>query len=69
MDLPFDEGNKYSVPYFWGTVGIVYPEMLKGKKLRAGMTYGSDFKNEILLVDGARKVIGMGLNSLGHFVK
>ena len=31
MDLPFDPENKYSVPYFWGTVGIVYnPEMLDG---------------------------------------
>ncbi len=24
MDLPFDPDNKYSVPYMWGTVGIVY---------------------------------------------
>ena len=24
IDLPFDPGNKYSIPYFWGTVGIVY---------------------------------------------
>ncbi|TXK90896.1 extracellular solute-binding protein, partial [Parageobacillus sp. SY1] len=24
LNLSFDPGNKYSVPYFWGTVGIVY---------------------------------------------
>ncbi len=24
LDLAFDPGNKYSIPYFWGTVGIVY---------------------------------------------
>lgn len=24
LDLAFDEGNKYSLPYFWGTVGIVF---------------------------------------------
>jgi len=24
LDLPFDPGNEYSVPYFWGTLGIVY---------------------------------------------
>ena len=23
-DLPFDKGNKYSIPYMWGTVGIIY---------------------------------------------
>ena len=22
--LPYDPGNEYSVPYFWGTAGIVY---------------------------------------------
>ncbi len=22
--LPYDPNNDYSVPYFWGTVGIVY---------------------------------------------
>src|SRR5690554_4944399 len=24
LDLSFDEGNHYSVPYFWGTVGILF---------------------------------------------
>ena len=23
MDLPFDKKNNYSIPYFWGTVGIL----------------------------------------------
>ena len=26
--LPYDPDNKYSVPYFWGTVGIVYNKNL-----------------------------------------
>ncbi|WP_059172357.1 PotD/PotF family extracellular solute-binding protein [Bacillus sp. FJAT-27445] len=68
MDLPFDPENKYSVPYFWGTVGIVYnPKMLEGKEITGwNDLWDPDFKNEILLVDGAREVIGMGLNSLGY---
>ncbi|MFD1852070.1 ABC transporter substrate-binding protein [Oceanobacillus bengalensis] len=68
MDLAFDPGNKYSVPYFWGTVGIVY-----NKEMLGDMTFSSwddlwnpSLENEILLVDGAREVIGMGLNSLGY---
>ncbi|HHW38590.1 MAG TPA: ABC transporter substrate-binding protein [Bacillales bacterium] len=67
MDLPFDPENKYSIPYFWGTVGIVYnPTLLDGK----GITSWNDLwdpalKNQILLIDGAREVMGMGLNSLG----
>ena len=68
MDLPFDEGNKFSVPYFWGTVGILYhPEMLPGKEFTSwNDLWDPDLKNEILLIDGAREVIGMGLNSLGY---
>lgn len=68
MDLAFDPDNKYSIPYFWGTVGIVYnPEMLDGKKITSwNDLWDKDLKNEILLVDGAREVMGMGLNSLGY---
>lgn len=68
MDLAFDPGNTYSIPYFWGTVGIVYnPDMLNGKVLTSwNDLWDEDLKNEILLVDGAREVMGMGLNSLGY---
>ncbi|HEY4552669.1 MAG TPA: ABC transporter substrate-binding protein [Bacillaceae bacterium] len=68
MDLSFDPGNKYSIPYFWGTFGIVYnPKMLGGKKLTSwNDLWDSDLKNQIFLVDGAREVIGMGLNSLHY---
>ncbi|MBU8917834.1 ABC transporter substrate-binding protein [Bacillus sp. FJAT-29953] len=68
MDLPFDPDNQYSVPYFWGTVGIVYnPSKLNGKKITSwNDLWAPDLKNEILLIDGAREVMGMGLNSLGY---
>ncbi|WP_433746530.1 ABC transporter substrate-binding protein [Falsibacillus pallidus] len=68
MDLSFDPDNKYSVPYFWGTVGIVYnPDMLGGKKITSwNDLWDKDLKNQILLVDGAREVMGMGLNSLHY---
>lgn len=68
MDLPFDRDNKYSVPYFWGTVGIAY-----NKKMLPGKTFDSwedlwdpSLRNEILLTDGARETMGMGLNALGY---
>ncbi|MCM3765143.1 PotD/PotF family extracellular solute-binding protein [Neobacillus niacini] len=68
MDLPFDPDNKYSVPYFWGTVGVVYnPSKINGKKITSwNDLWDPAFKNEILLIDGAREVMGMGLNSLGY---
>lgn len=68
MDLPFDPGNKYSIPYFWGTVGVVYnSKQLGGKKIASwNDLWDKDLRNEILLSDGAREVMGMGLNSLGY---
>ena len=68
LDLPFDPGNEYSVPYFWGTVGIVYnPDMLGGRKFDSwNDLWADDLKNQIVLVDGAREVIGFALNSLHY---
>ncbi|MFM1654151.1 ABC transporter substrate-binding protein [Brevibacillus sp. B_LB10_24] len=68
LNLSFDKENEYSVPYFWGTVGIVYnPKLLGGKEITSwNDLWDEDLRNQILLVDGAREVIGMGLNSLHY---
>ena len=68
LDLPFDPDNKYSIHYFWGTVGIVYNQkLLDGTQIASWNDLWDDsLRNEILLIDGAREVIGMGLNSLGY---
>lgn len=68
MDLAFDPGNEYSIPYFWGTVGIVFNPSLVGDHTFTSWDelWDPELKNDILLVDGAREVIGMGLNSLGY---
>ena len=68
LDLPFDERNEYSVPYFWGTLGIIYnSELLGGKHLESWHDLWDDsLRNEIILVDSAREVIGLGLNTLGY---
>jgi len=68
LNLPFDPGNRYSIPYFWGTLGIVYNPNL----VPDGMTFDSwqdlwdpALKQQVFLYDGAREVVGMGLNSIG----
>lgn len=68
LDLPFDDNNKYSVPYFWGTVGIVYNPSLVGDLDFSTWEdlWDPSLKRTVFLVDGAREVIGMGLNSLGY---
>ncbi|SDM48833.1 spermidine/putrescine transport system substrate-binding protein [Psychrobacillus sp. OK028] len=68
LDLAFDPKNKYSIPYFWGTVGIVFnPALLDGQSFESwDALWDPSLEGEVLLVDGAREIIGMGLNSLGY---
>ena len=68
LDLAFDPKNKYSIPYFWGTVGIVFnPSLLEGQTFDSWESlWDPTLEGEVLLVDGAREIIGMGLNSLGY---
>jgi spermidine/putrescine transport system substrate-binding protein len=68
LDLNFDPNNAYSVPYFWGTLGIVYNDKVVNEE---DMTSWDDLwrpelKDNLMLIDGAREVIGLGLNSLGY---
>lgn len=68
LNLPFDPGNKYSIPYFWGTVGIAFnPNLLDGQTFESWEDlWDPSLKQEVILVDGAREVMGMGLNTLGY---
>ncbi|WEV54627.1 ABC transporter substrate-binding protein [Leuconostocaceae bacterium ESL0723] len=70
MNLSFDRGNRYSVPYFWGTLGILY----NSKKYSAqDVAHWDDlwqpkFKQQLMLVDSARDVLGFTLISQGKSV-
>lgn len=68
LNLPFDPNNRYSLPYFWGTVGIAFnPTLLEGQTFETwDDLWAPSLKQEIVLVDSARETIGMGLNSLGY---
>lgn len=67
MNKDFDPGNKYSLPYFWGTLGIVYND----KYIKPGSVnhwndlWSPKYKDSIMLIDSARDIMGMGLVSLG----
>ncbi|MHA6258547.1 ABC transporter substrate-binding protein [Sporosarcina sp. CAU 1771] len=68
LDLAFDPGNTYSIPYFWGTLGIAFnPELLDGQTFESwDDLWNPSLKQKVVLVDSARETIGMGLNSLGY---
>lgn len=67
LDLSFDPGNQYSIPYFWGTLGIVYNAAEIDEEIQHwDDLWNPAYENKILLVDGAREVMGIGLQSLGY---
>ncbi|WP_040227888.1 ABC transporter substrate-binding protein [Bhargavaea cecembensis] len=69
LDLAFDPGNEYSIPFFWGTLGIVFnPELLDGDYDFNSWEdlWDPALNQKVILVDSAREVIGMGLNVLGY---
>ncbi|MGY3748619.1 ABC transporter substrate-binding protein [Vagococcus acidifermentans] len=68
LDLEFDPGNQYSIPYFWGTLGIIYNDkMIEGDRVQHwDDLWRSELKNNVMLIDGAREVMGLALNSNGH---
>lgn len=64
----FDVNNEYSVPYFWGTLGIVYNDLYvkKGSIKTWNDLWKKKYRKQILLVDSARDIMGMSLVSLGY---
>lgn len=68
LDLDFDPGNQYSIPYFWGTLGIIYNDKtVKAEDMQHwDDLWRPELKNNVMLIDGAREVIGLGLNSMGN---
>ncbi|MFV0556596.1 MAG: PotD/PotF family extracellular solute-binding protein [Lactovum sp.] len=66
LNLSFDKNNDYSIPYFWGTLGIAYNTKMVDQEIEHWEDlWNPDLKNDIMLIDGVREVIGFGLNTQG----
>lgn len=63
LNLSYDPNNEYSIPYFWGSLGIIYnKKKYKEKDFNSWKNlWDKRFKGEILLFDGARETLGIGL--------
>ena len=68
--LPYDPNNDYSVPYFWGTVGIVYDKnKVDIEDLeREGYNIFLDekYKGDVYLYDSERDSFMMAMKALGY---
>ena len=68
--LPYDPKNEYSIPYFWGTVGIVYDKTKVSEEdlEKDGWDIFLDqkYKGDIYLYDSERDSFMMALKALGY---
>ena len=63
----FDPGNKYSVPYCWGTVGILYNKTMVEEPVTSwSAIFDEKYAKEILMIDSVRDGMGIALKYLGY---
>lgn len=65
----FDPENRYSVPYCWGTVGILYNTAMVAPEdvpSRWSDLWDEKFRGEILMQDSVRDAFMVALKSLGY---
>ena len=63
----FDPGNKYSVPYAWGTVGIIYDKTKVTDPVDSWqILWNEKYKGDILMQDSARDALMIPLKLMGR---
>lgn len=62
----FDPGNKYSVPYCWGTVGIIYDKTKVTDPVDSwNILWNEKYAGQILMQDSARDAMMIPLKLMG----
>ena len=63
----FDPENKYSVPYCWGTVGILYNKTMVDEPVDSwSILWDHRYRDSILMQDSVRDAFGVALKYLGY---
>ena len=67
MTRQFDPENKYSVPYLWGTVGILYNKKMVDEPVDSwGILWDKKYEDSILMQDSVRDAFAVALKYLGY---
>ena len=65
-NLEYDPQNEYSVPYMWGTVGILYNKTMVDEPITSWrILWDQKYRKQILMLDSQRDSIGITLKMLG----
>lgn len=67
LNLQIDPGNKYSVPYMFGTVGLIYnKDIVKEKVDSWDILWDEKYKDKVFMFDTYRDTMGAALKKLGY---
>ena len=68
LNKPFDPGNQFSIPYLWGSTGIIVnsAQIDPAKAVSWADLWKPEFKGKILLLNDVRDVFFMALRTLGY---
>ena len=68
LNQPYDPENKYSVPYSWGTVGIIYNTKYVDEADVTGweLLWNAKYDDKILMFDNSRDAFGIAALLLGY---
>ncbi|MDB2124869.1 spermidine/putrescine ABC transporter substrate-binding protein [Clostridium paraputrificum] len=66
-NLSYDPNNEYSVPYMWGTIGIIYnPEVVKEEVKSWDILWDKKYDKEIIMFNSVRDTMAIALSKLGY---
>lgn len=67
LNLQIDPGNKYSAPYMFGTVGLIYnKDVVKEKVDSWDILWDEKYKDKVFMFDTYRDTMGAALKKLGY---
>ena len=67
LNPDYDPTNQYSVPYMWGTVGILYNKTMMPEPVHSwSILWDEYFQNSVFMMDSIRDSMGVTLKSLGY---
>lgn len=66
-DLDYDPDNRYSVPYFWGTLGLIYDTSVIHKPITGyADLWDEQYRDLIIMPNNQRDAIAIALKYLGY---
>lgn len=67
LNLSFDPDQRYSVPYLWGTTGIVVNrKYIKGNSWK--ILFNNDYKDKIAMLNNPYEVLSAAFKSIGYSI-